>query len=87
MRSMVVRILALILVPSAAWAQAQLSQPIPLDWIDKLIAMGPAGIMGLMWWLERAERVENAEKFANAMFETKAALQALVNMATPQGRR
>jgi hypothetical protein len=84
MRRAVVRVLALLLIPSAAWAQAQIAAPVPLDWVDKLIAMGPAGIMAVMWWLERSERVENTQKFTAAMIETKAALEALVELSRPQ---
>lgn len=88
MRRLVVRVLALILIPTAVWAQGQVAgQVSPLDWMDKMIAGGPAAIMGVMWWLERSERVANAQKFSAAMIETKAALEALVKMVTPQSTR
>jgi hypothetical protein len=57
------------------------------DWLDKVIAGGPAAIFALMWWLERSERVTNGKAFVAAMIETKIALEALVKIVTPQGRQ
>ena len=57
------------------------------DWLDKVVTAGPTAILALMWWLERSERVSNSNKFFEAMMETKIALEALVKIATPQGRQ
>jgi hypothetical protein len=35
------------------------------DWLEKVVAGGPAAILGLMWWLERQDR-----KAAYAKLET-----------------
>jgi hypothetical protein len=57
------------------------------DWLEKVIAGGPAAIFALIWWLERSERVANGKQFISAMIETKIALEALVKIVTPQGRQ
>lgn len=57
------------------------------DWIERVVAGGPAAIFAMMWWLERTERKANADGFIKAMIETKASLEALVKLVSPQGRK
>lgn len=57
------------------------------DWLKDLATAGPAAIFAVMWWLERSERKDNAEKFWTAMVETKSALQALSSLLKPNGGR
>ena len=54
------------------------------DWIEKVVAAGPAAIFAVMWWFERSERRDIMERALVAMIETKTALQALSSILTPR---
>lgn len=57
------------------------------DYLDKIIAAGPAAIFATLWYLERTERKAMMERALTAMIETKTALQALSSILKPSGWR
>ncbi len=66
----------------------------PPDWLDKIIAGGPAAIFALLWWLERSNRIdlENelkgiAKDSVQAMTGLKVTVDNFANVFNPLNRR
>lgn len=58
-----------------------------LDWLEKVVAGGPALIFAIMWWLERVERKQEREDsrtmlkdVITAMLKTESTLETLSNI-------